>query len=232
MQRTETNVHESCSRSFQCHVRTYDFNLIKILQEERDHINAAVYTKEGKFLLFQQRKYAIPGVTLSPVGGFINNGETPFDAARREVLEELGVGSTHTLKVLKKRDVSKPSMEAKENPFGIPVGKIVLDEFGIAEGRVPVSEQQWVFLGRYRTAANRGGGFLYSYLLMDAIPVIENGGTAEYLRTGDAEEQKLLSLTKDEVTTALANGEFQEVKWTATLSLSLLHMQKHALESE
>jgi 8-oxo-dGTP pyrophosphatase MutT (NUDIX family) len=191
-----------------------------------------VFTKEGKFLLFQQRKYAIPGETLSPVGGFINDGETPFDAARREVFEELGVGSKHTLKLLKKRDESKSSMEAKDRPFGIPVGKIVLDAFGIAEGKVPDDEPQWVFLGRYRTAANRGGGFLYSYLLMDALPVIKNGGTAEYLRSGDAEEQKLLSLTKEEVSTALAKGEFQEVKWTATLSLSLLHMQKQALKKQ
>lgn len=196
------------------------------LQEERDHVNVAVYTKEGKFLLFQQRKYAIPGETLSPVGGFIDNGETPFDAARREVVEELGVGSKHTAKLLKKsRDEGKPTKEGKGKKFDIPAEKIILDEYELAKGQVPANEPQWKFLGRYRTAANRGGGFLYTYLLVDAIPVVENGGTAEYVRTGDDEEQKLLSLTKDQVATALANGEFQEVKWTATLSLSLLHMQ-------
>lgn len=200
-------------------------------QEERDHVNVAVYTKEGKFLVFQQRKYAIPGDTLSPVGGFIdNNGETPFDAARREVFEEVGVGSKHTAELLNKARKKKPSLGEKKYSFDIPAEKIELDEFQLAKGRVPPDEPQWIFLGRYRTAANRGGGFLYSYLLMDAVPVVENGGTPEYLRTGDAEEQKLLSLTKEEVEAALWNGEFQEVKWTATMSLSLMHIQKQSLK--
>lgn len=183
----------------------------------------AVYTKEGKFLLFQQRKYAIPGETLSPVGGFIDPGESPFDAARREVIEELGVSSLYTAQLLqKKKDSNKSSKE-----FDTPEGKILLDEHGLAVGTVPEDEKsQWVFLGRYRVAANRGGGFVYIYLLLDAIPVVESGGTQEYLRTGDAEEQTLISMRRDEVENALLDGRFQEVKWTACLSLSLLHMQK------
>lgn len=187
-------------------------------------MNVAVYTKEKKFLLFEQRKYAIPGETLSPVGGFIDNDETPFDAARREVVEEMGVGSRHTAELLqeKKEDSKKPFKE-----FAIPPGKIVLDEHDLAVGDVPENEKaQWIFLGRYRTAANRGGGFLYTYLLLDAIPVVESGGTQEYLGTGDAEEQKLLTMSHGEVQNALFQGRFQEVKWTACLSLSLLYMQR------
>ena len=202
-------------------------------QEERDHVNVAVYTKEGKFLVFRQRKYAIPGDTLSPVGGFIDDKESPFDAARREVVEELGVGSKHTAELLKKARKKKSSAEGRNDSCDIPTEKIELDEFQLAKGEViPKDEPQWVFLGRYRTAANRGGGFLYSYLLMDAIPVVEHGGTPEYLGTGDAEEQKLLSLSKEEIETALLNGEFQEVKWTATMSLSLMHIQKQSLKSK
>jgi 8-oxo-dGTP pyrophosphatase MutT (NUDIX family) len=174
-----------------------------------------VYTKEGKFLLFRQRKYAIPGETLSPVGGFINDGETPFDAARREVFEELGVGS-------------KQSME---KDLGVSTSAIVLDEFGISDGKVPNEEPQWIFLGRYRTAANRGGGFVYSYLIMDAVPLVKGGGTADFLGTGDAEKQELVVLSKEEVEAALVRGEFKEVKWTATMSLSLLYMQKRELEN-
>mmetsp|Transcript_21504 Transcript_21504/g.44249 ORF Transcript_21504/g.44249 Transcript_21504/m.44249 type:complete len:151 (-) Transcript_21504:320-772(-) len=67
-----------------------------IFMEERDAVNVAVQTQSGKFAVFKQRKYAIPGETLSPVGGFIDDGETPFEAARREVLEELGLGSVST----------------------------------------------------------------------------------------------------------------------------------------
>jgi 8-oxo-dGTP pyrophosphatase MutT (NUDIX family) len=168
---------------------------------------------------------------LSPVGGFINDGETPFDAARREVVEELGMGSKHTAKLLKKK--KPPEKGKQDDAFEIPTGDIVLDEFGLAQGTVPHDEQsQWRFLGRYRTAANRGGGFLYTYLLMDAVPVVETGGTAEYLRTGDEEEQKLVSMTLNEVTKALTNAEFQEVKWTATLSLALMHIQKQDIKTQ
>lgn len=67
-----------------------------IFMEERDAVNVAVQTADGKFAVFRQHKYAIPGETLSPVGGFIDDGETPFEAARREVLEELGLGSAKT----------------------------------------------------------------------------------------------------------------------------------------
>jgi hypothetical protein len=89
-----------------------------------------------------------------------------------------------------------------------------------------------VFLGRYRTAANRGGGFLYTYLLVDAIPVVESGGTQQYIGRGDSEEQTLISMSKDDVASALLQGRFQEAKWTATLSLSLLYMQKQEMNTQ
>jgi ADP-ribose pyrophosphatase YjhB (NUDIX family) len=176
---------------------------------------------ENKFLLFRQHKYAIPGETLSPVGGFINDNESPFEAARREVFEELGVGSKQSLQRMG---------ASNDHTFPLGTNAIVLDEFGIADGNVPDDEPQWIFLGRYRTAANRGGGFVYTYLLMDAVPLVKDGGTAHFSRTGDAEKQELVSLSKKQVETALVHGEFKEVKWTATMSLSLLHMQKRKLE--
>jgi 8-oxo-dGTP pyrophosphatase MutT (NUDIX family) len=191
------------------------------LQEERDHINAVVYTKENKFLLFRQHKYAIPGEMLSPVGGYINNKESPFEAARREVLEELGVGSKQSLERLG---------SSNDPTFPLSTDAIVLDEYGIADGNVSDDEPQWIFLGRYRTAANRGGGFLYAYLLVDAVPLVKDGGTANFVRTGDAEKQELISLSMEQVEAALVRGEFKEVKWTAAISLALLHLQKRTLK--
>jgi ADP-ribose pyrophosphatase len=40
--------------------------------------------------LFRQVKYAVEGTTLAPVGGYLEPGEEPLAAARRELLEETG----------------------------------------------------------------------------------------------------------------------------------------------
>ena len=47
-------------------------------------------TEEGQFLCFRQTKYAVEGTTLAPVGGMLEPDEAPGDAARRELLEEMG----------------------------------------------------------------------------------------------------------------------------------------------
>lgn len=51
--------------------------------------------EDGKFLLFRQTKYAIDGDSLAPVGGMLEPGEEPLEAAKRELLEELGYESDH-----------------------------------------------------------------------------------------------------------------------------------------
>jgi ADP-ribose pyrophosphatase len=199
-----------------------------IFMEERDAVNVVVVTKEGKFLVFQQRKYAIPGETLAPVGGFINNGEAPFDAARREVWEELGVGSQRTKEILKERSsLFESAKESKEDPFGKAATPVQSDEYGLLLGNVPRDEAaSWVFLGKYRSMANRGGGFVYAYLLKDAVPLAEAGGTAAYASSGDTEAQDLHLLSLDEVREAVMQGRFQEVKWAATVALALLHVDR------
>jgi ADP-ribose pyrophosphatase len=58
-----------------------------------DYVNVLAETQDGRFLVFRQTKYAVEGITLAVVGGFIEPGEQPEAAARRELLEETGYSS-------------------------------------------------------------------------------------------------------------------------------------------
>mmetsp|Transcript_5949 Transcript_5949/g.13017 ORF Transcript_5949/g.13017 Transcript_5949/m.13017 type:complete len:330 (-) Transcript_5949:1580-2569(-) len=215
--------------------------------EEVNAVNVVVQTVEGKFVVFNQRKYAIPGETLSPVGGFIDQGESPLTAARREVLEELGLGSKKSLEKVTNainsdwmsRSNNKQKDENEKNEVSAEeVKKAILKTAippdydpttSLPDGQVPraESDSDWIFLGRYRTAANRGGGFLYSYLLKNAVPLVTGGGTLEYSGSGDDEQQQILYLNEVELVEAVSYGRFQEVKWAATFALSLLHLNEN-----
>lgn len=60
--------------------------------DERAHVNILVQrAKDGKFLLFKQKKYGFIGEKLAVVGGFVDDGETPLQAAKRELMEEVGM---------------------------------------------------------------------------------------------------------------------------------------------
>lgn len=55
-----------------------------------DYINVLARDVDGKYLIFQQGKYGYEGDSLAPVGGYIEPGEEPLAAAKRELLEETG----------------------------------------------------------------------------------------------------------------------------------------------
>ena len=55
-----------------------------------DFVNVLAVTHAGQFLCFRQTKYAIAGISLAPVGGYLDPGEDPLAAAQRELHEETG----------------------------------------------------------------------------------------------------------------------------------------------
>src|SRR5512139_3112346 len=55
-----------------------------------DFINVLAMTEAGEFLCFRQVKYAVAGEALAPIGGYLEPGEEPLAAAKRELLEETG----------------------------------------------------------------------------------------------------------------------------------------------
>lgn len=75
----------------------------------------------------------------------------------------------------------------------------------------------WTVLGHYAVDANRGAGSGHSFLARGAHFV--GGSIAD-----DLEEQELRLLTRAEIETALINGEFKVMPWTAAVALALLRL--------
>ncbi len=136
-----------------------------------DYVIVLAQTVAGAFLCFRQTKYGIDGVTLAPVGGYMQPGEDALLAAKRELLEETGYQAS-----------------------------------------------EWIGLGHYRVDANRGNGVGNLFLARGAHHVAE-------IRSDDLEVQELLHLSRSELESALAAGEFKALPWAATVAFALRHLE-------
>lgn len=162
----------------------------------------------GEFQVMRQKKYALEDRTsLAVVGGIIEPGKDAdaAAAARRELAEELGL---------------------------------------VAQEMVP--------LGRFRTDVNRGMGWVNAFLAKDCQPVKgksggeasssgsgsgsnSGSGSSESRRLGergaeeevgeaDAEHQRPLRLTLQQLREEVRKGSFLEVQWSNTVALAVLHL--------
>lgn len=57
-----------------------------------DWINVIAITKDGKMVMIDQYRHAIGETHFEIVAGVVDPGETPLEAAKRELLEETGFG--------------------------------------------------------------------------------------------------------------------------------------------
>lgn len=108
----------------------------------RDYVIVLPRARDGKFLVFRQPKYGVEGLSLAPVGGYIEAGEPPLEAARRELLEETGCRAEGWTRL--------GSFRVGGN-HGLGTAHLFLAD-GASVVQKPdsddVEEQEWVWLGR------------------------------------------------------------------------------------
>jgi hypothetical protein len=191
-------------------------NVVKdwIFLEGQDQVVIAIVDTNGQWIVHRQQRYAIPGgPVLTPVQGtLIPDKESPWNAAQRIVLQLTGLTTT------------AQEAESLPNDSFAPM----LDEFGLQDGKVPDKFQRdWTFLGRYRNLGDQGGGFTYSYLLKNAVPGAEKGGTVDFLPPLNTlrEQPVIVTMDMQDVKQTLQNGDFPEITGVATMSLALQGVQ-------
>jgi 8-oxo-dGTP pyrophosphatase MutT (NUDIX family) len=60
------------------------------IAETSDWINVIAITSEGKFIIEEQYRHGIQKVCFELCAGMMDEGESPIDAAKRELMEETG----------------------------------------------------------------------------------------------------------------------------------------------
>jgi hypothetical protein len=117
-----------------------------------------------------------------------------------------GLGSTSL-------SVVSGAVALNENPREAAAREL-LDELGMIS-------HDWFFLGKFRTDANRGGGFVYSFLAKKAV--LDKRGRKS--PTNELEKREVIRMTARQLSVSVLRGEFGDAKWSNTVALALLRMQ-------
>ena len=196
----------------------------------------------------------------------IHKVKLPADGNKNTIINDwLWYDEADQINVLVQEDVTNDyivfyqSKYAIQTPtYAIVGGLIEINEDPLIAAKRELSEElnmlsnDWIFLGSYRAAANRGGGITYTYLARHAkkkkkisiqqqqSPSTEENNNKQqkkkkdkvednnkdtnndHVAVGELERQDIVKLTREQLLEYLLDGKFQEIKWTATIALALL----------
>ena len=166
-----------------------------------DRINVLVEApktnpNEGvSFLIIEQTKYALDStMSLAVVGGII------------EPTTQIDAHGIKTQVVMPEAPLMAAQREVEEE--------------------IRVICQTWVPLGRFRTDVNRGMGWVNPFLAKDCTYATKSGEVVEesanVVGGADTEQQKMVTMSLNEVREAVMKGRFLEVQWSNTVALAIL----------